>query len=101
MLMEDVASIINIPQTLRNVKVFHHQGTKHFRIVRNMDKGMDGNKMPAKKGTKKPKKVTPHPHLFSGKRMLVKKQKGKGNPNLINGKKVFVKKKGKVSHEAK
>ena len=33
-LMEDVASIINIPQTLRNVKVFHHQGTKHFRIVK-------------------------------------------------------------------
>eukprot|EP00092_Neocalanus_flemingeri_P093746 GFUD01119178.1.p1 GENE.GFUD01119178.1~~GFUD01119178.1.p1 ORF type:complete len:218 (+),score=51.24 GFUD01119178.1:24-656(+) len=31
-LMEDVASIISIPQTLRNVKVFHHEGIKHFRI---------------------------------------------------------------------
>ena len=32
-LLEDVASIIAIPQTLRNVKVFHQDGTKHFRIV--------------------------------------------------------------------
>ena len=33
-LMEEVASIMNIPETLRNVKVFHHQGTKHFRMMK-------------------------------------------------------------------
>ena len=77
MLMEDVASIMNIPQTLRNVKVFHHQGTKHFRIVRHGDKASrnGGIKLPAKK-------VTRHPYLINGKKMLVKK-------------------KGKVSHKAK
>ena len=45
-LMEDVASIINIPQTLRNIKVFNHQGTKHFRVVkhRGRTRGKEGKK---------------------------------------------------------
>ena len=53
-LMEDVASIINIPETLRHVKVFHQQGEKHLRVMKDQknEKVMKGKVM-------KPVKKTP------------------------------------------
>ena len=90
-LLEDVASIINIPQTLRNVKVFHHDGTKHFRIVRHGDhkghKGHgghggqggrnEGTTVPVKKGMKKGLRKgqkKPNAFLVKKKKMIKKKQ---------------------------
>ena len=40
-LMDDMASIINILEPLRNVKVFKHQGIKCMRKMRDQKKGKD------------------------------------------------------------
>ena len=57
-LMEDVASIINIPETLRHVKVFHQQGEKHLRVTKDQKNGkvMKGKVMKSVKKTHTQKK---------------------------------------------
>ena len=81
--MEDVASIINIPQTLRNVKVFNHQGTKHFRIMKH--RGGDNEVKKAKKtrpnkgnGVKNAKKSRPNKAKGVKKSKIPRPNKGKG-----------------------
>ena len=46
---------MSIPKTLRNVKVFHHQGTKHFRMMKqgSSRKTVRGAKKVSKHQTKK------------------------------------------------
>ena len=85
-LMEDVASIINIPQTLRNVKVFNHQGTKHFRIMKH--RGGDNEVKKAKKtrpnkgkGVKNAKKPRPNKAKGVKKSKKPRPNKGKGVKN--------------------
>ena len=90
-----MASIINIPQTLRNVKVFHHDGTKHYRIVRhgghkghkgherhggNGGQGgrNEGTMVPVKKGMEKGQKK-PNNFIVKKKKMNKKKQPRKTN----------------------
>ena len=100
LLVKDVAKIINIPEIVRNVKIFHHQGTKHFRLVHQESHGMK-QKIPkemkypkAIKGGKKKtlnkkntKKMKTPKAIQEGKMKTLDKKNNKNmkNPKAVQG----------------